>query len=182
MISMYSPRVTLHNIETIEAKLGRTIPRSTIDDVIEWNARLDTAYDPQTHNITRRLTKAESAHIQDELIMSHLDYEYWVTRYAFIRTARLTLERVVFWESQSIALAHISKQEEQIADAVSRGEHVDGIMFCWLKARQLGASTVCETIISHKAFFNEAVLALIGSITPPKSKYLFNMRCISMVC
>lgn len=173
---MYHPKVA-------EARLGKladqirkkdrdfTFKEHTIAEVEEWVSDLDDLYDRENEKLRRPLKLEESRFIQNEIFMSKAAYRYWVTRYAMIKTKHQTLERVVIWESQELILDRVAKAEL----GSIHGQTGDGIVLALLKARQLGASTLTESMLSHRAVFYGNSTALIAAHIPEQSSYLFDM-------
>lgn len=121
--------------------------------------------------LKRALNAAEERFLLNELVMSKADFEYWATRFVRIKTKDAMLEPMRFFESQRIILDKIAEVERQ-ADSGERG---DGVVVAILKARQLGASSLTEAMIAHRAFFYGNLMALIAGDTPEQSGYLFDM-------
>ena len=111
----------------------------------------------------RHLSTEEQAFILNEMVFSKYDFRYWAERYAFLNSPFGELKRMDFWESQNVALGHISQGE---FDAWKNG---GDNLWDWLKARQLGATQVCATLISHRLFFWENQRSIVASDEPDHS-------------
>jgi hypothetical protein len=137
----------------------------------EMCKRIASIFDPTKKQLIRPMTVEEEAFITHELARCKADAMYWVRRYAFIKTKEQTLVRIVPFEAQEILLKHIANAE---LDAV-RGLTGDGIVLAVLKARQLGASTLTEALITHRAIFYANTTALVAGDVESQSAYLFDM-------
>jgi hypothetical protein len=123
-------------------------------------------------NLARPLKPEEERWILNELVLSKASFEYWATRYVQIKTKEAESSRLFpLFESQAIILDRIGKIEEQCV----AGERLDGILVAILKARQLGASTLSEAMLGHRAFLYGNTTALIAADTPDQSAFLYNM-------
>jgi len=122
--------------------------------------------------LTRPLTTEEERWIMNELVLSKTSFEYWATRYTRIKTKDAESAQLYpLFESQTIIINKIGKIEEQC----NAGERLDGILVAILKARQLGASTLAEAMLAHRAFLYGNTTSLIAADVPAQSIYLFNM-------
>ena len=146
----------------------RDIP---IPEVNFWTDKLARIWDPEEQKQLRAFTPEEDAFVQHEIARSKCDYPYWVQRYAWIKTKAQEKVRVSFFESQKLILEKIANAEK----AALAGKTGDGILLNILKARQLGASTLSETIISHRVFFYANTAALVAAHVDEQSAYLFDM-------
>lgn len=174
---MYDPAVTSVRLSRMADEVRRRTNRPfdfrdvPLDEVVYFVDQLASVYDPETEQLRRPLTAEEQAFIQHELARSKCDYRYWAARYAWIKTKAQEKARISFWESQELLLKAIAAEERK---AVA-GKTGDGILIALLKARQLGASTVCETIIPHRVFFYANTSAMIAANVDEQSAYLFDM-------
>lgn len=139
---MYSPNVIARNIAAIEKEFKIRLHRYEPGDSWDISASLGDA--------PRDLSPAEAAFVQNELLMSKCDWEYW-TRYAYIAQDGGGAGPMVLRESQHLVLKrHLAPAQERIEAAVKAGEPTDGIRFYWHKARQLYATTTARTLIWHQ--------------------------------
>ena len=122
--------------------------------------------------LLRPLKPEEERWILNELVLCKSSFTYWATRYTLIKTKE-TSSTTLFplFESQEIILERIGKIEEQC----NSRERLDGILVAILKARQLGASTLSEAMLAHRAFLYGNTTALIAADVPAQSAYLYNM-------
>lgn len=122
--------------------------------------------------MTRPLSTVEERWILNELVLSKASFEYWATRYTRIKTKDAESASLYpLFESQEIIISKIGKIEDQC----HRGERLDGVLIAILKARQLGASTLSEAMLGHRAFLYGNTTALIAADIPAQSTYMFNM-------
>lgn len=131
---------------------------------------LTKAYDAEK-GTARPLTEDENRFILQELVRSKCDAIYFVTHYCMAKTKDQTLEPISLWESQQVLLDRIADRELEAVE----GRSGDGILLQVLKARQLGASTLSEALLSHRAFLYGNTAALIASDIPERSAHLFDM-------
>jgi len=143
----------------------------TVPQIVEWTAHLESLYDQEEKELRRQLNAEEENFIREQLARCKCDYRWWAERFAKIKTKRQALELISFWESQKILLERIAELEWGCV-IEHRG---DGIVLCVLKARQLGASTVCESILTHRVVFFSNTTALVAGDIPDQSAYLFDM-------
>ena len=122
--------------------------------------------------LLRPLKPEEERWILNELVLCKSSFTYWATRYTLIKTKE-TSSTTLFplFERQEIILERIGKIEEQC----NSRERLDGILVAILKARQLGASTLSEAMLAHRAFLYGNTTALIAADVPAQSAYLYNM-------
>ena len=122
--------------------------------------------------MARDLTPEEERWILGELTLSKASFEHWATRYTSIKTKDLEATTLFpLFESQEIILRKIGEIEE----LCNSGERLDGVLVAILKARQLGASTLSEAMLAHRAFLYGNTTALIAADVPAQSAYLYNM-------
>lgn len=113
----------------------------------------------------RALSRSESEWIANERRLCKLDFNYFATRYAYIRHWNTSLTLFDPNLPQRIKLAGYAEQE-------ARGV---AIMALNLKARQHGSSTLDELICGHRATFWAQTYSIVGSSDPEKSRKMFNM-------
>lgn len=142
-----------------------------IGEIEERCAALNAAFDPAKETLTRGLFPHEIAFMRHEVHRCKVDAPYFLTHYAMFKNKDMELQRFVFWDSQAIILDHIARAEL----AALKGTSGDGIVLAILKARQLGASTLTEGLISHRTFFYGYSTALVAAHIPEQTAYLFDM-------
>jgi len=173
---MYHPKVVdarLSKLATLQRRKDPTFTfvEHSIDEVENWVADLDDLWDVENQKLRRALKPAEQRFIAHEVLRNKADYRYWLTRYCKVKTKHQTLERVKVWDSQELILDRVAKAEL----GSIHGQTGDGIVLALLKARQLGASTLTESMLSHRAIFYGNVTALIAAHIPEQAAYLFDM-------
>lgn len=172
---MYHPEVVAHRVRLLEERYKPAPLRAyTPAEVDAWIERLaDAAFDKKGQ-AGRPLEKEERAFITNELILTKADFRYWGERYCTILIAGNRLGKLYpLWESQELLVDRWAELELKI----HHGEHDGGILFNILKARQLGASTLCEGAVGHRATTQSNLQGIIASDVPgPEgSGYLFGM-------
>lgn len=173
---MYHPKIVEKRFgevrEALRASTGLQLP---LDPPApgrweDFSASLKGVFDPK-RGLKRPLTTEEEVFIVGELTRCKVDFRYWLERYAYIKTKEQTLTRVRLFESQEVIYDRIGKAE---LDGIE-GRSGDGVMLLVLKARQLGASTLVEGMLSHRVFFFGNTTALVAADVDEQSAYLFDM-------
>ncbi len=123
----------------------------------------DLEADPKTPPMKFNLD--ERRWIRNEKRLCQLDFLYWATRYAYIRS----LDGRMIRYSPNVAqrLIHTLRAENEIQKMA--------IAFIDLKARQLGVSTDTEMAVLHRALFYSHVNAVVASSDPDKSTKMAGM-------
>ena len=170
---MYHPTVVEQRLTTMLDAVRRTVPGAeaparTLAEVAEWDARLSTAWDPDTKTAKRPLDDEEQRFILGEKLRSKADWRYCAERYFKIRDEGGSLITIPLRRTQEIILRKLGEME---ASTAARN---DGVLALVLKARQLGVSTLTELLIAHKALFYSHRHCLIASDIPENSAYLFD--------
>ena len=145
------------------------IPHS-VADVAAFEAHLIAGnryvYDDLGHAIaTQNLAPDEAQWIQNEQILVMCDAEYFLTRYCYLKNEENVIERFLFRVPQRIIFGILAELEA--------GSRTLELMF--LKARQLGCSTLIELLIAHRIIFGYGVNAIIGSADQTKTMLMANM-------
>lgn len=174
---MYSDRSVAHAEAQILARPGfhalypQGIPRYTVEDSAAFTTDLRAAVDDQGV-FTRRLTAEESAFIDATQLRNLIDYRYMAERFFQIDAEGYGLRSLFpLWESQAFVLQKLGELEWQ---RHIEG-HPDGLLLNILKARQLGVSTLAETLIAHRLLTRRQVRALVGADVEDQAGYLFRM-------
>lgn len=157
---MYSARITNNNLERAEYRLKLRLTRHPLSFVERSVAHLDKLMQ-EDGNLTRPLTPDERNFIRNERIVCMLDYNYWRSRYVFIK--HFAENRYVHFEP-NVAQRMMNDicgemEEEGIAIFIQQ-----------LKSRQLGATTDTEMRIAHRVQFYSNVNAVVASSRPEKSE------------
>ena len=164
---MYSQRVIERNLEqagdVIRQRHG--LPRSwhlrqsTHDEVEEMRHHFSTLLDGKGQPI-RRFTREESLWILAESTICKLDFRYFGQRYGKLQDERA---RVVYF------LPNLA--QEIILNVIARDEESGlALMYMFLKARQLGITTLFQLILAHRILFYRNVNGLEASADPDKSR------------
>lgn len=166
---MYSPKVIATKAATIESLYPVKLKEYSLAEIDEWTSRLRLLIHPDSTEgkpkMVRSPNEEERNFIANEVLMCKISYPYWATRYAHIKSDKGGLVRLKFWESQEMLLQAIATLEEARKP----------ILIINLKARQVGASTLSETIMTHKVTNSYGITSLVASDEPSKSEFLFNM-------
>ncbi len=173
---MFHPKVIAHAEEVMETRYSASLPdghltRYSVGDVRTMQRQLLTAFDGQGRQM-RRWTQEEERFQANEKLLTKIDWHYWAERYCMILSEGTTLQPLYpLWESQELALAELGRlQGERL-----RGGHPDGLLFIFLKAAQLGMSTMTQSILAHRATSYAYRAGLIAADVPNQSAYLFDM-------
>jgi hypothetical protein len=173
---MFHPEVVAANERRLLLQLGDVIPegrliRHSLDECQGRVAALAQAYDKKG-NLLRPLTPAESQFILHERFLCFIDYQYWVERYAVVAKETQDAEPLTpLWASQVLFLSHLREMEYER----HTGGHPDGVLVNILKARQLGISTMTETIVAHRATTQKTLRALIAADVQEQARYMMSM-------
>lgn len=159
-------------IQTVGAALpGGTLPRRSLDECWTRRNALATAVDAKGQ-LVRPLTPDETVFIQTERLRATIDFPYWVERYAVVAKETQDAEPLTpLWASQDLFLRQIAAIESQRYF----GGHPDGVLVNVLKARQLGLSTLTETIVAHRATVQSTLRALVAADVKEQAEYLMGM-------
>lgn len=179
---MYSPSLVAIARGKIERTLAEQLPRGlreySVAEVQEFNEvrfrGLFKDRDKFKNPIqpTRDLTREEQAFVLNERILGKIDWRYFAERYCTINLAGQTLGPLFpLWESQAVFLSYIADIERENADT----GYPDGICIDVLKARQMGLSTMSESIIAHRLVTHGQVNGLLASDVPDNSNFLYDM-------
>lgn len=114
----------------------------------------------------RQLTPDENHFVQNERFLTKVDYRYAAERYhRIIRPDKGVSPMYPLWESQELILASLATEEEKHYAS----KHPDGLVFNILKGRQLGASTFCQSVITHRGTSQSYTKCMIASDVPENS-------------
>lgn len=149
---MYSPKIIERNIAATEREFGIKLHRYSPGDSWDISASLG--------DVPRDIAQQEAAFVQNELLLSKLDFEY-ATRYFQIAIDGGGAGPLQMRESQRLVLdRYLAPAEEKVEAAVAAGEPTDGIRFYWHKARQLYATTTARALTWHRLLFRSDARAL----------------------
>jgi hypothetical protein len=139
-------------------KPGFYLQRHSIDQVIQANDHLARLLDEEGKQ-KRAFNVEEIRWIRNERALCRCDFVYWASRYGFIIDWVGQLVRFNPNIAQRIALGLFSELEEQDV----------AILVMFLKARQLGVTTIAELIMLWMAMFFPRANILVASSDPDKS-------------
>jgi hypothetical protein len=168
---MYSPVVVDQRLKQVLASpIGKAYPqgveRIPVADCRRMVRQLEPAWDRKKRALLRPLTSEEQWFIQNEQLLTKLDYRYWGERYAMIiRPDKGVSPMYPLWESQELILAALAEEEEKRLAA----GHPDGLVFNILKGRQLGASTWAQSCIAHRVTTQSYTKGMVASDVPENS-------------
>jgi len=110
--------------------------------------------------LTRELTREESLWILCEATSAKLDFWHFARNYAWIEDWQSRVVRFEPNKAQRLILEEIAGLEEKGL----------AMMFMFLKARQLGITTLFQVLLAHRTFMFRNVNTLTGSAEPDKSR------------
>jgi hypothetical protein len=147
------------------------LPETPIATARAIAAHLDEALD-EKGNLSRWITPEELRFMQSERLLCKTSWQYWAERYAWILSEGTSLKPLTpLWASQTLLLETLGRIEHQ---RITPG-YPDGTLVNVLKAAQLGASTMTQSLIAHRCLCYPHTAGLIASDTPIQSNYLFDM-------
>lgn len=174
---MFADEIIARSIDRLHAAgelrhLDNQLVRYSVDDARVMTAQLLPAYDEKTQRWRRPRSPEEARFIANEQLLCGIDVRYWLERYCYIRREGNRLAPLApLWASQVHILDALARLQAQR----HRDQHPDGCLIDILKARQLGASTMTQAIIAHRAIFYPHTFGLIAANVPLQSVYLFSM-------
>jgi len=159
-----------HSLNPDESKLSlryhsisevRTACSHFADKLRDWDYehQRDPKYPPLKFDLDER------RFARNEKIMCQLDYLYWATRYAMIRSRDGAM--ILYSPNVAQRIVHTIRAESELMQVA--------IAFIQLKARQLGVSTDTELAVLHRAQFYAHTNAVVASSDPDKSTKMAGM-------
>jgi hypothetical protein len=171
---MYAPTViAAREAHACEAfpQFANGVPRYSIEESADWTVGLMAAVDDDGR-LTRGLSEAEQTFIAATQLRVMFDYPYFAERFVWIDEEGHGLRRLYpLWESQAFLLQVLATLEEQRYFA----NYPDGLLINVLKARQLGVSTLAESLVAHRLLTRPHIRALAGADVDDQAGYLFRM-------
>lgn len=172
---MYHAQIVAAAREKLEGLLAKDLPHGLVEystgEVATFREGFRGLFDKHGAP-TRELFPEEIAFIQNERLLTPIDYRYWAERYSTINLAGQTLGPLYpLWESQELILDEIAGIE--LADSQARLPA--GIAADILKGRQMGISTLVESLATHRVTTHGQVNALLASDVPDNSNFLYDM-------
>ena len=167
---MYHPDVIAARRAHLETALKEALPQGLEEIPVAtchtWARQLTTLWDPDKREPIRAFSREEEAFVANERLMIKIAYPYWAQRYCMIQSEGQRLQPMYpLWESQRLILGELARLEHERWQT----GHPDGLLFNLLKGRQLGASTLCQSILAHRTTTHGYVKALIASDVPENS-------------
>lgn len=168
---MYHPQVISAARARLEEAYGVSLQEHSPEECKAWCDRLSSAWDEEKSTQIRTLTPEENIFVQNELLLTKIDFRYWAQRYAMIVTKSGGLHPMFpLLDSQEFVYQKMAELE-----ATSEDRH-DGILVNVLKAaRQVGVSTLSEALIAHRLSTQNYIFALIAAGVPEDSGHLFSI-------
>lgn len=179
---MYSQRISDQAILQRFHALNREPKRHTraqidaaithFNSLVEITLRRDASRFPLIIQRKRAFTPDELAFIENERLLCRLDFRYWLSNYAWVKS----------WRASEAMI----RVEPNIAQQVTMDIWGDleamgvSIEILQLKARQLGMSTLTELAVQHRAQFYSYINAVVASSSPGQSEKMGDMmvRCL----
>lgn len=168
---MYHPEVVAARQQVLETQLATALPadglrRLPAEHCHSMRHHLDTVYDVE-HQVPRRpLSQEEQQFVLNEQLLCKVDYRYAAERYIWINYEGQSLRPMFpLWESQELILREVARVEYERWQT----GHPDGLLFNVLKGRQLGASTLIQSLLAHRVLTHGQVRTLIASDVPQNS-------------
>jgi hypothetical protein len=174
---MFSPGVISRRIDLASAQLVKNSPLDsrdqpifkpgfrlqyhTINQVAQANSHLDELIG-EDGRATRPFTVEEIRWVRNERALCRCDFFYWASRYAFI----------INWLGQLIRFDPNTAQRIALNIFADLEAREIAILLQFLKARQLGVTTLTELVILHRAMFFPRTNALVASSDPDKSRIM----------
>lgn len=173
---MFSPRLTEAALQRLyDAGFTGGIPlrEYSVQDCDTMIRRLEGIYDRRAGRPTREFTDEEARFVVNERLMTQASYVYWAERYAKINVRGAGLRPMYpLLETQRFIVQKLAQAEEEIAE---RGAG-DGLLVNLLKgARQVGGSTLAESVGAYKATTQEHIFGLVAADVPETSAFMFDM-------
>lgn len=184
---MYSQKITRRDITDLER--GFRLQNGAELRLVRFSApecrrrvdEIEALLSKDRKTLARPLTAEEEAFIQNEMLLCAVDFRYWFERYCFIEADDVFGGKRLasLWGSQALILDRIAAIEDEMWESyetqVRRGYdpsliRVNGICIVLLKARQLGATTLCQAIIVHRLIFHTDLLAITASADDTKTQ------------
>jgi hypothetical protein len=168
---LYHPQVCAAAALKLEDAYKCALKPSSQAEVQDFTSRLRDAVDSKGRP-RRPLSREEQAFIQNELLLCKVDFRYAAERYFIINIeGREAGPMCPLMESQELILKKIAELELQCF----LKERQDGILIDVLKARQVGESTLSQSMGAHRFITQNDIFGLVASDEPDNSGYLFDI-------
>src|SRR5215510_8736793 len=172
---MYHPELIAED-EAEAARLFRSafprgLPAYAVEEAAALTAALMAAVDDDG-TPRRPLTAEESDFVATCRVRVIYDFPWFAERFCWIDEEGHGLRRLSpLWESQRMVLDQLARLERARVSERSP----DGLLLNILKARQLGVSTLAESLVAHRLVTRTHVRALAGADVEEQAGYLFRM-------
>ena len=172
---MYHPDLIAEREAAVLANFRAVLPdglrRYSVRDSAQFTAAIMAAVD-ESGSFVRALTDEEQRFIVATQLRVVFDFPYFAERFVWIDEEGHGLRRLTpLWESQRMVLDQLARLEKENRDTGSP----DGLLFNVLKARQLGVSTLSESLVAHRIVTRTHIRALSGADVEDQAGYLFRM-------
>lgn len=167
---MYHPQVVAARQAVLEREFRELLPQGLIRHPVAAchaaRTALDRLWDPEKRVAIRPFSLEEQRFVINEQLLVKIDYRYAAERYIWINYEGQALRPMYpLWESQELILDAIARTE---LEHFQTG-HPDGLLFNVLKGRQLGASTLIQSLLGQRVLTHGQVRCLIASDVPQNS-------------
>lgn len=164
---MYSQKVIARNLSRASALLrdrygfaqNWTLSYPTDEDHQQMVSHFDSLLDDKGVP-TRKLSEAEALWVLCESTLCKLDFHYYCKRYVKIED----------WSGRIVGFKPNRAQQVVLRKMAELEDKGLALMMMFLKARQLGITTLFQAILSHRVFLYRNVNAPTGSAEPDKSR------------
>lgn len=185
---MYSSKVIEANVARYESRADHRLIRIDNDKRDGWREHLEgrLAKAASLEALEQTYTQEERLFIRNERVMSAIDFSYWSHYATLQRDGGGICNFDHPWESTRIFLRFIAGIEQELQDAIARGEMtpyamaeqskpaVPGILVAINKARQLAATTVGRLITMHRITTQPQRRALAASVDDDKIQEMYD--------
>lgn len=176
-------------VASYEKKAGHKLIEISNAKRDDWRAHLEkrlAQHAGDTAALAATYTTEEKLFIRNERVMSILNFKYWSHNATIQRDGGGICNFDHPWESTNIFLRFIANIEEELHDAISKGEMtpyaqaeqskpaVPGILIVMNKARQLAATTVGRLITIHRITTQAQRRALAASVDDDKIQEMYD--------
>lgn len=164
---MYSKKVVERNLKRASEILIRThglpkgwrLKRSSAEEIAEMREHFEALLDDKGMPV-RKLTREEELWVLCECTLCKLDFEYYYENYV----------RIEDWSGRVAGFRPNRSQRLFLRMLAANEERGLAQMYMFLKARQLGITTIWQILLSHRVFFYRNITAPTGSAEPEKSR------------
>lgn len=169
---MYHPKAVAQSRGRLEAALGHDLIEHPLSMIEEMEFRMgDIEWDKETAAPSRPLTPEEESFISNELLMSRIDFRYWLKRYCKILTSDKQIRRFSLWPGQDKLIDLFGQIEiDPRQEALYKK-----IRLILLKSRQVGGTVIGEALAAHMVFLNSNTQGIIASDHPDNTNKLWQV-------